>query len=187
MNVVTAPRQMTVPEFLDWMPDGEKWELVGGIPGRMMPESDLHEWVKTNVIGALTRRLRPPSPCRAAVDGRQIMIDDATSYRPDAYVNCAPSTDPKETVAEKPTVIFEVAATSLSRDTMEKRANYFRHPSVAHVIVVDAENWQVIHYRRGEAATDTLSGDDALRIDGEAMLDIPVAEFFERLPPLSVE
>lgn len=185
MTAAATLHLMTVPEFLDWIPEDEKWELVGGIPMQMMSESDLHETVKTNVIGALTRRLRPPGSCRVGADGRQIMIDDATSYRPDAYVNCAPFSDPMDPVAQAPTVVFEVAVTSLERDLHEKRANYFRHPSISHVIVIDAVGREVIVFTRGEAETQTLTASDTLRIDGEADLTIPVAEFFEWLPPVS--
>ncbi len=184
MTAAATSHLMTVPEFLNWVPEGEKWELVGGLPIQMMAESDLHETIKTNVAGALTRRLRPPSDCRPAVDGRQVMIDDTTSYRPDAYVNCAPfSSNPMDQVAEAPTVIFEVSVTTLDRDTMEKRANYFRHPTVSHVVVIDAIKRRATLYTSEEAVTLTVN--DTLRIDGRVVLDIPVAEFFEFLPPVS--
>ena len=133
MTFAVRESLMSVGEFLDWHPDGERWELVGGVPLRMMAEGDLHETVRSNLIVALGRRLRPPSRCRAAVDGRQLRIDDFTSYRPDAHINCAPFSDPMAQIVECPTVVFEVAVTSLERDLLDKRANCFRHPAVEHV------------------------------------------------------
>lgn len=182
MTLAVQEGLMSVGEFLDWHPEGERWELVGGLPLRMMAEGDLHETVKSNVIVAVGRRLRAPSPCRPAVDGRQVKIDDFTSYRPDAHINCAPFSEPMEQVVQCPTVVFEVAVSSLERDLLEKRANYFRHPAVEHVVVIEAPVQIVHHFRRGDRKARVLGFHDALVIDGTVSLDIPVAEFFEFLP-----
>ena len=180
MNVA-ARTLMTVEQFLDWHPDDEKWELIGGIPVEMMSESNLHETVKTSVVGALTARLKPPSRCRPAADGRQVKIDYHTSYRPDAHINCAPFGDPKAQLVEAPTVVFEVAVTFLRRDMLEKRANYFHHSSVQEVVIVDAEAREVHHFLRDRADPACLSGDDTLTLDSVGV-SIPISEFFEWLP-----
>ena len=172
---------MTVEEFLDWHPEGEKWELVGGIPWQMMSEGNLHERVKSNVHVAVGKRMLPPSSCQAAVDGRQVRIDATTSYRPDVSTDCAPSSDPMLALIEKPTVVFEVGVTTLIRDKMEKRANYFLNPDVEHVVVVDANARTVHRFRRGSAREDVLRAGDTLALDGAVTLDVPVAEFFHFL------
>ena len=182
MGVAIRKERMTVGDFVDWIPDGEKWELIGGIPVQAMGESALHEAVKSNVIGALARRLRPPSPCRPAVDGRLVQVDDYTSYRPDAHINCAPFGEAMEPLIEQPTVVFEVSVTSLEHDRYGKRPNYFRHPAIEHVVVVNAVEQVAYRYRRGSGREVMLGFHDTLTIDGTAALDIPVAEFFEFLP-----
>ena len=181
MDAAIREDLMTVEEFLDWCPDEEKWELVGGIPWQMMSEGNLHERVKSNVIVAIGKRMLPPSPCQAAVDGRQVKIDARTSYRPDVSIDCAPSSDPMLALIEKPTVVFEVGVTTLIRDKMEKRANYFLNPDVEHVVVIDASARTVHHFRRGSARETVLRAGDALALDGTVTLDVPVAEFFHFL------
>jgi len=182
MTLAVQQALMPVGDFLDWHPDGEKWELIGGVPVRMMVEGDLHETVKTNVVGALARRLRPPSACRPGSDGRLVKIDDLTSYRPDAHVNCASFSDPMAPLVQCPTVVFEVSVSSLQRNMLEKRANYFRHPDIENVVVIDAQAQVVHHFRRGDGKARLVGFHDTLTIDGTVSLDIPVAEFFEFLP-----
>jgi len=182
MTLAVRERLMPVGEFLDWLPDGERWELIGGIPVRMLPEGDLHETVKSNVIGALARRMRPPSACRPAANGRQVRINDRTSYRPDAHINCAPFSDPMEPLIQCPVVVFEVAVSSLDRDLLEKRANYLENPRVEHVVIIDAQARKVHHFVRGDRKARLLTSGDILTLDGTVSLDIPVAEFFEWLP-----
>ncbi len=182
MDGAVRERLMSVGEFLDWHPEDEKWELVGGIPMQMMSEGDLHEMVKTNVVGTLARRLRPPGPCRPAADGRQVQIDDFTSYRPDAHINCAPLDDPMALVIQMPTVVFEVAVTSLDRDLIEKRANYFHNPHVEHVVVIDARARRVHHFIRDDREPRVLESGEMLALTGTVTLDLPIAEFFEWLP-----
>ncbi len=182
MDGAVRERLMTVEEFLDWHPDDEKWELVGGIPIRMMSESNLHDTVKSGIGAAIGRRLRPPGPCRPGIDGRQVFIDDFTSYRPDAYIDCAPFGGPGDLTVEKPTVVFEVSISSLDRDLVEKRANYFHNPHVEHVVVVDANARRVHHFRRDDREERVLEVADTLELSGTVMLDLPVAEFFEWLP-----
>ncbi len=182
MTLAKREAWMTVEDFLDWHPDGEKWELIGGIPVQAMGESALHDTVKSNVHGAYARRLRPPSQCRPGVDSRLVRADDFTAYKPDAYVNCAPFGDPMEPLIEKPAVVFEVSVTSLEHDRLNKRVGYFRNPDVEHVVVVNAVESIVYHYRRGEGRENMIGFHDTLALDGTVSLDIPVAEFFEFLP-----
>ncbi len=183
MNIAVRESLMTVEEFLDWHPDGENWELIGGIPLRSMSESGLHERVKTNVSGSWIRRLRHPSPCLPGVDGRQVKIDSVTSFRPDFHIDCAFDLALTGLSVEKPTVVFEVADTSLEQYRDRKRAGYFRNPHVEHVVVIDATGRQVLHYRKGSAREIVLREGDILELEGTVSLDIPVAEFFESLPP----
>jgi|GEM_PF-5671599 len=182
MTLAVREEWMTVEAFLDWHPDGEKWELIGGIPVQAMGEGGLHDAVKTSVTVAIGRRLRAPSPCRPGVDSRVVQIDTLTAYRPDVHINCAPFGDPMDQVIEKPAVVFEVAVTSLGRDLLDKRANYFRHPDVEHVVIVNAVERIVHHFRRGEGRERVVGFHDTLVLDGTVSLDLPVAEFFEFLP-----
>ena len=184
MSIAVRERLMTVEEFLDWHPDDEKWELVGGIPWRMMSEGDFHETVKTNVSNALGRRLRAPNPCRPGSNGKLVRIDNTTGYRPDAHINYAPVRGPMKALIEKPVVVFEVAVTSLESDLTDKRNGYFVNPHVEHLIVVNPMARKVHHFRRGSAIEDILNVGDTLSLDGTASLDLPIAEFFEWPPEI---
>ena len=71
--------------------------------------------------------------------------------------------------------------TSLRRDMLEKRANYFRNPAVREVVIVDAEARAVHHFLKDRADAACLSDGSTLTL-GSVSLAIPVAEFFEWLP-----
>ena len=147
---------MSVAEYLDWSmsrPEGERWELSGGMPVRMRSEKNRHNLLKTEV--ALELRLairRARNGCRLFGDGVTVVIDEAHAYEPDAAVQCGAEVDLDAVTVDEPVVIVEVLSPSTAyRDTGEKLEAYLGLPSVRHYLVFDPVRRAVVHHGRTEA------------------------------------
>ena len=174
---------MTSPEFLEWaaaQPKG-RYELVDGEVVAMAPERARHTIVKGNIYRALHDAVRKASlPCSVFPDGISVIINNKSTYEPDATVQCGVTVDLDSMIAEKPMIVVEVTSpSSESRDHSSKLADYFTLPSIVHVLIVDPVKKLVIQHSRGPGV-DLLT---RILRDGDITLDppgiaVPVASFF---------
>lgn len=185
MTAQTIPF-MTVEQFLDWTPrdsQGGKWELVSGSPMFCQAEGKTHALVKFNVGRAFDRALPANGPCVAYVDGPALRIDAHTAYIPDVAIDCSDPSLDNWLEYPKPTVVVEVAVSTLARDMGEKALLYFLNPDVQVYIVADVAAREALIWRRG-ARELTRQSDGLLTLplaDGSVSVD--VATFWARLPP----
>ena len=153
---MSSKPRMTVDEFLAW---GEsrpgRYELFRGEVFKMLPETAGHVEVKGNVHIALRSAVRRRRlACHVLADGATIRIDETTAYEPDALVYCGDKVAPSALEIPNPIVIVEVLSPSTHRvDVSLKLAGYFRLPSVAHYLIVDPTQPNVIHHSRGTGDT----------------------------------
>jgi Uma2 family endonuclease len=182
--MIALPQQkMTSSEFLEWavaQPKG-RYELVDGEVISMAPERARHVIVKANVFRALQDAVRKAHlPCSVFADGIAVVINDKTTYEPDATVQCGVTIDLDSMVAEKPMIVVEVTSPSSEvRDHSSKLADYFTLPSIVHVLIVDTAKKLVIQHSRSDGS-DLLT---RILRDGEIILDppgivVPVETFY---------
>jgi len=182
---VNAPaiKRMTVPEFLAWAETQEKgrYELVRGEIVAMAPERAEHVRAKQRALRSLeTAIARAGVGCEAFVDGLAIVVDDETSYEPDALVNCGERIADNTMVAPHPVIAVEVLSPSTRNlDKAIKLADYFRVASLAHYLIVDLGRRHVLHYRRQPDGAIMV----AIVKDGDLVFDppgitVPVAGLF---------
>jgi len=168
-----AIKRMTVPEFLDWAETQEKgrYELVRGEIAAMAPERAEHVRAKQKALRALEIAIgRAGVACEAFVDGLAIVVDDETSYEPDALVNCGERIADNTMVAPYPVIAVEVLSPSTRNlDKTIKLADYFRVASLAHYLIVDLGRRHVLHYSRQSDGTIVVS----IVKDGELVFDPP--------------
>src|SRR5690348_5100494 len=83
---------MTADEFIEWaigLPDGERYELVGGELVAMSPERATHTRTKHRTAVALESAVRHAGlGCEMFADGMSVQVDADTVYEPDALVRC---------------------------------------------------------------------------------------------------
>jgi Uma2 family endonuclease len=147
-----AVKRMTVPEFLAWAETQDKgrYELVRGEIVAMAPERSEHVLAKLRAANALeAAKARAKIACEAFVDGLAVVVDEETSYLPDALVNCGEKVAPDSLVAPHPIIVVEVLSPSTRNlDKTAKLADYFRVPGLSHYLIVDLGRRHVLHYRR---------------------------------------
>jgi Uma2 family endonuclease len=182
--MTALPKQkMTTREFLEWAASQAKgrYELVDGEVVAMAPERVRHAIVKGNVYRALQDAVRKASlPCSVFPDGISVVINNKTTYEPDATVQCGVTVDLDSMVAEKPMIVVEVTSpSSQSIDATAKLTDYFTLPCIMHVLIIDPVKKVVVQHTRGPGA-DLLTrivrdGDITLDPPGIAM---PLVSFF---------
>src|SRR5215813_3061252 len=144
--------RMSVDEFLAWADrQPGRYELHNGVVYAMSPEGAGHAKVKFAVQTALAAGIQNRGlPCHMAPDGMTIRVDDTTAYEPDAVVYCRPELPPRAVEVPNPVILVEVLSPSTRRiDATAKLAGYFRLPSLAHYLIVDPDEWLIIHHARG--------------------------------------
>jgi Uma2 family endonuclease len=155
MNVLAKPR-MNVDEFLDWAVGRPgRYELFRGEVFMMSPETVGHAEMKGFVHAALQASIRQHRlPCHVLPDGVIVRVDDATAYEPDAQVYCGEKLKGSALEVPNPMIVVEVLSPTTYRiDGSLKLAGYFRISSVAHYLIVDPTQPNVIHHSRGPGGT----------------------------------
>jgi Uma2 family endonuclease len=168
-----AVKRMTVPEFLAWAETQEsgRYELIRGESVAMAPERSEHVRAKQRAFGALEDAIaRAGVACEAFIDGLAIVVDDETSYEPDALVNCGERVPDNLMIAPHPVIVVEVLSPSTRNiDKSIKLADYFRVPGLSHYLIVDLGRRHVLHYRRQPDGAIMV----AIVKDGEVVCDPP--------------
>ncbi len=175
---------MTVAEFLVWneqRPDG-RYELLVGQPVKMQAERARHATVKMNAARVLQDAVRAAKvPCQVFPDGMTVVIDDETCYEPDCVVHCGPPVPPASLVVDTPVVVVEVLSPSTKPyDLGIKLADYLSVPSIAQVLLIDADKQRIIAHARVSAtewATHLLAASATLRLEPPG-LEIRLVELF---------
>jgi Uma2 family endonuclease len=168
-----AIKRMTVPEFLAWAETQEngRYELVCGQIVAMSPERWEHVQAKQRAFRALETAVeRAGVGCQAMTEGLAVVVDDETSYIPDALVNCGEPGAPNALVAPNPVIVVEVLSPSTRGiDTTVKLTGYFRVPSLRHYLIADPGRAHVVHYRKQADGTVTVT----VMTEGEIAFDPP--------------
>jgi Uma2 family endonuclease len=181
---------MPANEFLAWCEgrEGERWELVRGVPVRMAPMDMMagarrrHDQIVTNILTALRNRLRGKA-CRPYTADFAMRTDaDNSVRRPDVLVDCAPGR-PDDLAAERPTAAFEILSPSNANFTkFEKVEEYKGVDTLRHVVIVDVDAQRLMVHSRGNLNSwqsieiEGASGTLALPAIG---VEIPISEIYE--------
>ena len=103
-----------------------------------------------------------------------------TAFEPDALVYCGPRLPPRTIEIADPLIVVEVLSDgTAARDHGVKPAGYFSLPSVAHYLILDADNRTAIHHKRapGDLIETRILKGGQLRPDPPG-LAIPVQDMF---------
>jgi len=171
MNIVVDQR-MTVDEFLAWSvrQDKGRYELQDGWVIMQQSQNVGHLRVKGRVWLVLSRAVEAANvPYEAMPDGATVRIAPRTACEPDALVAPLPLPDDKSLEIPNPVIVVEVLSpSSTRRDLVEKLAGYFQVPSIAHYLVLDPEEKELIWHRRapgGGLEPPAVMKDGTLRLD----------------------
>lgn len=179
-----ALKLMTPDDFLDWCQYQEdRWELVNGMPIRMMTgTTQRHDEVVVNLIAELRDRLKG-RPCRPRTADVAARMEQGNIRRPDVTVDCGP-TVPKALASGAPTVVFEVLSPSTrTTDLLKKTAEYKAVPTLRHIALIEPDVARAWLWSRAEEslswAEQEIEGLEATMPLTAIAVDLPMAAIYD--------
>lgn len=139
---------MTANEFLIWLPtQDQRCELVDGTPVAMAGAKRQHDQLVVNALGELRNQLRRTA-CRPFSADTAIRIPAGNVRFPDAGVDCG-RYEAEAITAAQPVVIIEVlSASTRDFDLFGKLEEYKTVPSLRHILLVNPDQPEAIHWTR---------------------------------------
>jgi Uma2 family endonuclease len=195
---------MTAEEFMVWAEaqprEAGKFELWDGEvimtrgpsdgPLELQSERSQHWEAKGIIFAAFRDAIKQAKlPCHAVVDGASVKLLSLGQtakgkdkvVEPDVLVYCGAKVRRDELSVPNPLIVVEVLSPGTANFVATgKMDGYFKHPSIQHYLVVNADKPLVVHHQRG--ADDAWS--TRIISSGRIMLDPPglevdLTEFFE--------
>jgi len=179
-----AIHRMGPDEFLDWCQyQEERYELVDGVPVAMAGAQRRHDQIVVNAMLAIGPRLRG-GPCRPFTADTGVRIPAGNIRRPYLGVDCGQFVDTALS-ADRLTLVIEVLSPSTRAfDLITKLDEYKSIETLGHVLLVDPEQPQVIHWSRppnGQWRQDLASGLDAIVHLSAIDVALPLSELYADL------
>ena len=181
---VRAVERMTPEAFLTWVQaQDQRYELVDGVPVAMAGAKRRHDQIVVNALGELRNQLRGSS-CRPFSSDTAIRIPAGNIRFPDAGVDCG-KFDDDATSAATPTVVIEVlSASTRDFDLFGKLEEYKTVPGLRHIVLVNPDEPQIIHWTRSDKCEwiyKTLEGlESALELP-VLKATLPLSDLYEGL------
>jgi Uma2 family endonuclease len=172
----------TYADYCSW-DDGERWELIDGIPYNMTPApSTRHQRILSNLSLAILSFLKGKS-CQGYVAPTDVVFDEFNVVQPDLLVVCDRAKVTEANIQGAPDLVAEIISPSTSRkDRREKRALYERF-GVKEYLVIDPVNETVERLRllRGKyGSPDVFGWDETMKLALFPALILNLWEIFEK-------
>lgn len=169
--VAEWPVHYTVQEFLSWDPgDGQRYELVDGLPRAMAPASNVHGFLQAELGSLIRNHLRQHRPeCEVIANpGIVPQILSGHNFRiPDLGVTCA-RIRPGSSMLPEPLLLVEILSPSNQADTWSNVWTYTSIPTVQEILILhSAQVAAEVLRRTGEGG---WPGGTELVTDGDLVL-----------------
>ncbi len=182
MPLVQPNQQYTYQDYLKW-DDGERWELIGGVPYNMSHAPSLvHQDISMNLSRILSTKLLG-KPCRPYAAPTDVVLSDSDVVQPDLLVVCDRNKMKEHRVIGAPDLVIEITnAASSKRDRWDKKTLYEKF-GVKEYLLVDQDGKYVEqylldqegHYTKGTA----YSGVDVIPLQSLEAIELPLTEIFD--------
>ncbi len=146
-----ALRPWTVDAFFAWQErQSERYELVGGQPLKLMAGArNVHDDIVVNLLAAIGAQVRG-APYRLFTGNGSIETLPGQIRRPDLGVDCG-RRDPNGLKAAAPRLVVEVLSPGTRDfDTFEKLSEYKTVETLDHIVYVDPDAPQLVHWVRDQ-------------------------------------
>ncbi len=144
---------LTVERYLEaYRSAPGRYELVEGTVFKMSAETVRHVRLKGRVFRALSVAIdKKHTDCEVFQDGMAIKISVNTAREPDVSVQCGKELSDSSMLLDKPLIVVEIVSpSSVTRDEVEKLAEYFSVSSLMHYLIVWPNKAMCYHHKRIE-------------------------------------
>jgi Uma2 family endonuclease len=181
MDASTTLDPMTVEEFfafLEGRPDGEKWELIEGMPVRDATGTWDHQRLLGRTFGALHERSRARS--WEVLPGFCVQLSPHDVAFPDVLVRPRGGIEMTSCICDDAIIAIEVLSPlTADRDLRWKRQLYPTLPSLQHYVMIAPDDVEVFAYNRIDGFTERRFGalEDIL-VFSSIEVSIPITEIY---------
>jgi Uma2 family endonuclease len=147
MAGVSAP--LSIEAFRTWLdsrPDGERWELIAGVPTMMAPATRDHQRIGSNLERLLIDALETHRPSMVAYQRVGLNLAPVTpdyDPEPDVVVVDADPPGADDRYSDRFYLAAEVVSKSDRKTVESKRDVYKRHPDCRCVLVIEQYRMEV--------------------------------------------
>ena len=113
-------QSFTVADYRAW-PEGERWELIEGVPYDMSPAPSIkHQNVVMNIAAWLSIALKGKI-CKPFVAPVDVILSEQDVVQPDVLVVCNPEKIGEKAIHGAPDLIFEVLSPGTALKDMREK------------------------------------------------------------------
>jgi Uma2 family endonuclease len=186
MAVSTSLDPITVEEFfafLEGRPDGEKWELIEGVPVRDATGTWHHQRLLGRIFGALHER-----SCKKpweVLPGFCVQLSPHDVAFPDVLVRPRGGIEMTSCICDDAIIAVEVLSPlTADRDLRWKRQLYPTLPSLQHYVMIAPDDVEVFAYNRIDGFTERRFGALEDILDFSSIdVSIPITEIYVGVSP----
>lgn len=141
------PRLWTADQFLEFYktrPDGERWQLVDGLPMMMVPPSKVHQRIAHNLEVLLNDALETSRPHLLAYRETGIRILGVEGFNPEPDIVVLRADATYTYYDDVFYLVAEVISPSNTAERIDRKLELYRgHPENSYCLTVDAESMHV--------------------------------------------
>jgi Uma2 family endonuclease len=181
------PRLWTADQFLEFYmtrPDGERWQLVDGLPMMMTPPTRPHQKIAKNMLFLLEAALGRSRPDLETYYEIGIRIPGIEDFNPEPDLLVVEASAQFDRYADRFFLIGEVTSPSNTAEMIGRKLELYReHPDNLYCLMIDQDSVHVALWSSEQAwrRTDLRSLDDVLRLPAFGF-EARLAEIYERTP-----
>lgn len=178
-----STQPLSVDDFFAWQErQPERYELVGGVPVRLMAGArNVHDDIVVNLVAELRDALRG-SGCRPFTGDGSVETLPGQIRRPDAGVDCGPR-DPNAMKAAEPRIVAEVLSPSTRDfDAFEKLGDYRSVASLRHILLIEPNAAEIMAWSRDDAGSwvkERIAGLDGVVILDGLGIELALADLYD--------
>lgn len=178
------PHRYTWSDYQTW-PEGERWEIIGGIAYNMCPAPTTRH---QQVTGRLYSRLEfalAGKRCTPFIAPTDVKFSEEDVVQPDVLVVCDPSKITPSHIEGAPDLVAEVLSPSTASKDYREKFDLYQRYGVREYLLVDAVQNYVLRFRLEEVGRfgrpEMFAGTDLLpALEG---VEIALWEVFELAQP----
>jgi Uma2 family endonuclease len=173
----------TWQDYQTW-PDGERWEIIGGLLWNMNPGYPTSHQIVLGHLASRVYRHLSSKPCQVFLGPVDVRLSDFDVVQPDILVVCDRNKITPSHIEGAPDVVVEVLSpATAAKDQREKKALYERFGVAEYVLIHPTDHYAIRflllpEINRFDAGT-LFSADETLVFATLENLEVPLWEVFE--------
>ena len=137
-------KQYTYADYCTW-DDGQRWELIDGVPYAMAGLSDAHQSIVGELHGQLWTFLKD-NPCKVFTAPFDVRLSEDTVVQPDLLVICDQSKRDGKGIVGAPDMVIEISSPATSRHDKIEKLQKYQEAGAREYWIVDPDDRTVLAF-----------------------------------------